>query len=435
MLVDFTVRNFRSIKDEQTLSMVVSPGRNDSKDNIIELEGEKFNLLPSAFIYGANASGKSNVLRALEAFCSFIVKSTDQKLGELIPIYEPFKLNKESLDSPSFFEIKFIMGGVRHRYSIEFNKSEIIREELFFYPEKREAKLFSREKGVEDNDYGKYWKGERKAIEKEVKDNELFLSKAANRRESQLGEVYLYFVNMFNFHTSMDSSRQPLFKTSIDLVRRECPLFKKKVLGFLNAADFHIEDIKIERDDKRGKRLRFHDSISDIEKEKIINDFSLKPMIGHAIYDGKTKTEEIVYLELEKEESGGTIKMYDFAAKVIGALEDGSTLIVDEFDSGLHSHLSEFVIELFNNPDTNPNNSQLIVVTHDTTTMDIEGMRRDQIWFTEKNRRGETELYSLNEFDKNQVRKGTPFTKWYLDGRLGGIPSINSDKFRFAGEE
>lgn len=435
MLVDFTVRNFRSIKDEQTLSMVVSPGRNDRKDNIIELEGEKFNLLPSAFIYGPNASGKSNVLKALEAFRTFIVNSTDQKVDEPIPIYEPFKLNRDSYNAPSLFEIEFILEGVRHRYSIEFNRSKIIREELLFYPDKREAKLFMRNKEAEYS-YGTHFKGEKKAIEREVKDNELFLSKAANRRDSILKHIYLYFKNNFILHATMASSGKNFFETTIIInAMKEDSKYKSKVLAFLNAADLNIDDIKLVRGLENEVEFSFSDKIPDMLKEQIIDSSSLKAMIGHPLYEGKVKTEESVYLELESEESGGTIKMYDFAAKVIMALDLGSTLVIDEFDSGLHTMLTIYVIELFNNPDTNPKGAQLIVATHDTNIMDIKRMRRDQIWFTEKNRRGETELYSLNEFDKNQVRKGTPFTKWYLDGRLGGIPSINSDKFRFAGEE
>lgn len=150
--------------------------------------------------------------------------------------------------------------------------------------------------------------------------------------------------------------------------------------------------------------------------------------IGHSVYSEEKETDEIAWLELATEESSGTIKMYGIAVQIIETLKYGHVLLIDEFNSGLHPHLNNFIVELFLDPDINKNGAQLIISTHDTCVLENENIRRDQIWFTDKDKYGVTELYSLDEFDKNEVRPNTNFAKWYLDGRFKAIPKLDAGK-------
>lgn len=422
MLIDFSVSNYRSIKDELTLSMMAIKSTVESNELVIELKKEKFKVLPLAVIYGPNASGKSNIIKAFKAFCSLIYSSDNKKIDEPIQHYKPFKLCNETIIQPTTYDCEFIIDDDRYRYKIEYNLIEILLEELYIYPEGREATLFKRSKNKKMI-FGTYFKGPKKSIENALLPNTLFLSRGANQSSSeQLKKVYRYFRDNIKIHTTMDSNTSPFYETT-EQIDENFP-FRKRVLQFLNSADLNIDGIKIQNTEDAILDIHLPESMPDILKKKIFNSLSKKPLIKHNVYNKIGEVIDKVYFDLENEESGGTIKMYDLASKILNALDSGQTLIIDEFDSGLHPLLNQYILNLFQDPNINTKKSQLIVATHDICIMDLQNIRRDQIWFVDKNKMGVTELFSLSEFNKSQIRKGGNFSKWYLDGRFNAIPSL-----------
>ncbi len=366
-----------------------------------------------------------------------IVTSTDLKVGEKIPVYKPFRLDRNTEGIPIRFEIEFIaLDDIRYRYSIEYTREEIIFEELASFRHKQEAILFQRKKGQKTK-FGTQLKGRKRNIEETVLPNQLFLSRAANSNHKQLKELYLYFMTAIQFHTRADSkdSPSPLFETTILLKRHnDEKSFKNQVINLLISSDVGISDLELEADPGVDKnKFKFPEKFPEELKNLILEDFGYRPITYHKRFHGD---EEIGNIPFDlKEESGGTIKMYDLSGKIVESLRDGSTLVVDELDSSLHPMMSAYIVKLFQDPRTNPNNAQLIAATHDVSLLDPELVGRDQIWFTEKNQFGATELVSLDEFDKNQVRSEVNFGKWYLDGRFGALPMINPNLFKIDMED
>ena len=432
MIVDFTVKNFRSIKEEQTLSLLASASAKDkeSEKTIYSPNEPNIRLLRSSLIYGANASGKTNLLGSLSAFTYFIITSSDLKVGDRIPIYDPYRLDRNSPGEPIRFELEFIADdNIRYRYSVECTQSEVIFEELLFYPNKQEALLFLRVKG-EPTKFGTQLKGKKRSINSILLENQLFLSKAANNNHEQLREIYYFLKNNIRFHTKANSSdRHPSSFTTTKLWRdnQDPQTFKDQLVSLLLSSDFGISDIVLEIDPNIESKVTFPAFVPDEEKKQILEDLKARPITYHKKYEGK---EEIGTVRFElAEESAGTINMYEIGGKLIQTLRKGWTLIVDELDSSLHTMLSAHIISLFEDPKINVNGAQLIAATHDVSLLDPELLNRDQIWFTEKDKFGATELYSLDDFDKNQVRNDTNFGKWYLDGRFGALPLITPRLF------
>lgn len=430
MIIDFTVENFKSIKEEQTFSMLASNSKDEHPDNMSQCEKEKnFTLLKTGVIFGANASGKSNLIMAVETFRNFVVDSTDLKLDQDIPYYEPYQLDENNRTSPTMFEIELIGNDkVRYKYKVLFDKEEIQSEYLVFYPNKQEARLFLRERGKAIK-FGAQFKGRKKSLESELLPNNLFLSKAANSNHEQLKAIYLYFKNNLRFHTGRESKRYiSLFSTS-RLRGKHSEDFKKKLINFLAAADIGIHSVELEINyDAPGERDTYTDRVAESVNRPADSESFYRPVFYHKIYDGSEETGMTTF-NLE-EESAGTFKMYELAGEIIEVLEGGYTIFVDELDNSMHPHISEYIFRLFNDSDTNPNNAQLIAATHDATLLNPEIFRRDQIWFTQKNSFGATEIFSLDEFNRNEVRKNTPFEKWYLDGRFGALPLIDKELFK-----
>ncbi len=430
MLIDFTVENFRSFKGEQTLSMLVANSMHDHVGNFVELENDAdLSLLKTSLIYGANASGKSNLILALETLRDFVTKSTELKVGDKIPYYIPHRPDPKCAAIPTKLEIEFVSNDkIRYKYTIVYNKEEILLEELVFYPNRQEARLFLREKDKRML-FGSYFKGKKYSLADEVLDNNLFLSKAANSNHKQLKEIYLYFLRSIKFHTSTDLRNILPKHTTRKLLGKDNLTYRTKVINFLKAADTGIQaiDIMTQKLDDIDGQLVLPDDMPEALKKKVIEEFTSLPVTFHKVFEGETET-GVCRFDLE-EESNGTIKMYELAGKIIDVLENGDTFVIDELDSSFHPFMSDYILQLFNNTETNPNNAQLIVTTHDVTIMDPLMFRRDQIWFAEKNRYGATELYSLDEFEKNEVRRDVPFGRWYLSGRFGALPLIDKSVF------
>ncbi len=333
----------------------------------------------------------------------------------------PFMLDPDYAEKPSTFSLDFILSGARYAYSFTATKVEFISESLLIWSNGRRTKLFERSDG--QFKFGRALKGENKAIEKLTRDNSLFLSAAAQNNHTQIQEIFAFITNIYtDIHVLADTHKINLITTVI--VNNGKSAFDAKTIKLLSLADTGICASRItDFGDQPNRR-------SMIEKiDSLFDEASPKKDLAAlkaASYPSKNKIElahkvgeaETIFLDLSME-SSGTIEMLTASPFIFDALEQGIPLILDEFGSRLHTRASELILELFNNKETNPKGAQLIVTTHDTNLLNAKRLRRDQVWFTEKDERGATHIYPLTDIE---THKGDNLEKGYLQGRYGAIP-------------
>jgi AAA15 family ATPase/GTPase len=415
MLIEFTVKNFRSIRDEQTFTMEAFGSKFLLENNVGEVAlagGKKMHVLKSAVIYGANASGKSNLIKALYNMCFMITESGSFKVGKGIACYEPFLLDKNSEGKPTRFKVTFIgKNNIKYVYEIAYNKEEIVEEKLDFYPNGKVSNLFKKGDLRFDIDeeevshsivFGSKLEDKRN-IKRQILTNQLFISKFGENAHKQLTEIYQYFSDII-VGDALD--KNDIKRLQEDVTEEINKPKNKHLLMRLNNL-IKISDTKI-------------DSVS----IKSIQD-KLRPFAQHAIYEGDTIVAEKSFNV--EEESIGTQVLFTLGFSILKVLDRGGVFIFDELDSSLHPQLSSFLVRLFHNTITNSKNAQIIFSTHEVLLLDKNTFRKDQIWFTEKDKTGATELFSANDFDG--VRDDMPFDKWYLAGKFGGTPHIAESKF------
>ncbi len=424
MLLEFTVNNFKSIKDTMKFSMLAT---SRDKGNTSEVRGYK--ILKSAILYGANASGKSNFLRAMAFMSRFvlnrykILQSTDK-----LP-HEPFKLCDETENSSSTFEIVFFINTIKYRYGFELDDESVYSEWLYADEKGKEAKLFFRDS--EEKEYvnpNKFKEGylffNKKEEKIKVSSNQLFIWKC-DQNDGDISKQILQWFNQFNMIDGMDHQGY----INYTMKKMETPLFKKEILKLVQTADIGIDDIDVEEEDlplEIIEQLPLPDGI----KSDMLSDGGLKSIsinTSHKKYNSDGEVVGNVEFELEKEESKGTRKFFAMTAPILDTLKNGKVLIIDELDASLHPILTQHLIELFHNEEINTKKAQLIFATHDTNLLNRDIFRRDQIWLTEKDKHGATDLYSLSEL-KN-IRKKEDFESQYIQGKYGAIPYIG--KFGF----
>jgi AAA15 family ATPase/GTPase len=411
MIVDFTIENFRSIKSEQVFSLYVENPKRHLADNVVFPADDKVGVLRSAAIYGANASGKSNFLRAFSALRYIACNSGDLKEGQKIRCYEPYLLSAETADAPVRFSLEFINHDKkRYRYSVSFNEYEILDESLEIYPSRSKAVLFKREPQNSWNDiyFGGLYKGKSRKVP--FFKNNSYLSKAGNSAGSSevMRSVYGYIWNNFMFNGAMEDIFGPLYEdpTVLDFASK-----------FLCNVDTGISEIEQKDSDPLPTGL-IPENFPKHLKERILARTKKDYLFTHKMDNGSNKQFK------RSDESLGTQKLFTMLPFLLEAFRNGAVLIIDEIDSSFHPHVAELIIKLFNDPETNINNAQLIFSTHSLSLMSSNEMRRDQIWFVEK-RNGRSELYSLGEYDKNILKSTSPFADWYDSGRFGALPSVN----------
>ena len=425
--------NFRSIKEEQTLNLFAEGLKEDFPENISYPGNEKIGVLKTAGIYGANASGKSTLLLACGHLQSLILNSGNYKLEESIDEYDPFFLDSSMQKTPTSFEIEFFLKKTRYIYKVSYTNDIIIYEELIAYLSSQPTSLFLRE----ERDDGIFFKPSTtklkgKRIKIPFKKNNLYLSIAANNGEGAkvLEEVYLFFKNDINIRSAGELEQ---FKSSNKKILSNNLIYKNIISIFLEVADTGIKEINVTERDIPEELFKGFDSIGDNEfADSFKEEYKYETTFKHQIFSDNKPVDTCFFNEFQ--ESTGTLKMYNLAILVLNALIKGEALFIDEIGSSMHSFMTEFIIKLFNDPSLNTNNAQLIFTTHDTCLMNENYMRRDQLWFTEKDIYGATRLFSLDEFNKDAVRKNSSFAKYYHDGRFGGIPNLDynklADKFR-----
>ena len=424
MLLQFSVNNYKSIKDTITFSMATT-----SKDEGNSFNIGKYELLKSAIIYGANASGKSNFLKAM-AFMGKIVLNKNKVIQSTDTLeHFPFKLNTDTQNSSSTFEIVCFINSIKYRYGFEIDDTTVYAEWLYADEKGKESKLFYRD--VEEDDYinpTKFKEGYKSFDKKESKinvpKNQLFIWKC-DQNDGEVSKSILGWFNRFNLIDGMEHDGYIGF--AMDQMENED--FKNEIVNLVKTADIGIEDIILERE-KVPSELFEEMSIPSDLKEKILEGGGLQRVLlntYHKQYDENDNEVGKIIFELDEEESKGTRKFFKMSAPILNTLREGKILIIDELDASLHPMLTRHLIKLFHNEKINTKNAQLIFATHDTNMLTPTMFRRDQIWLTEKDKFGATDIYSLAQL--KDVIKNENFEKQYIQGKYGAIPYLG--KFEF----
>ena len=426
MLIQFTTKNFKAFKEKATLSLIASNYDKGTRETDNVYEHAKFNLrlLKSAVVYGANASGKSKFFEALLFMRHLVVTSSrESQKGDNIDV-DPFRLDEESEQMPTEFEVIFTHDDVLYRYGFEANKERIVSEWLYYRPKTKEIELFYRD-GDDINTHDRnFSKGNMVIKEGLVRDNALLVSVAAQFNDATCIAVIDWFKSIKTISGLHESSYK-----GYTMNRTKDPIHKAQILNLLKAADLGIQDIQLQNleIDKLPK------GISDELKAKIITEINenKKELISdvlttHKKYNSLKKAYDTVHFSLDDDESSGTKKFFALTGPILDVLENGDILVVDELDSKLHPNLVGKIVSLFNSKELNQKNAQLIFNTHNTNLLKEDLFRRDQIWFTEKNKYGASKLYSLADFKSDSVRKSEPFEENYIRGKYGAIPFLSS---------
>jgi len=422
MLVNFRVENFKSFKDMTEFSMEATKLKNLRESNTFDVNN--VSLLKSAVVYGANASGKSSLLDALNKMRNLIEYSLDiGKTKKYIP--QPFSLNSETESKETFFECEFIIDEILYRYGFEIAIDSTITKE-WLYQKKlqakaRETRLFERE--LQIITLGTTFKEGKLLIDNDkTRDNALFLTVVAQFN----GKISQDILNWFAYCNILSSINSNEFE-NFSFNQLKDNAFKEKIINLIKKTDVGIYTIE-SKNLKLDELNLENNTLNSIPKEilsKIKEEGILKIETIHMQYDKDNLFKKFKSFDLEFE-SDGTQKLLALTAPIIDTLIEGRTLIIDELDNSLHTELVEAIIKLFNSKETNPNNAQLIFTTHDTNLLNQELFRRDQIWFTQKDIYGASELYSLVEYGKGKTRDDLALEKNYLSGKFGAVPHIES---------
>lgn len=421
MLVKFVVKNFRSLKDRIELDINKSTLKGHIGNYFDHQDGK---LLTTTVIYGANASGKSGFLRALQALEYLVLNSADFKLDKIIAPYEPFLLDEDSQSNPVSFEIEFISNDTRYSYFLSYSLKEIEIEELNVYNGNYKALLFNREKG-KDIKFGDSYRGGKKTIERMTLPNQLFLSKAVENNVEVLLDAYRFFDNKLKVYPILEGMAEEDLKRlyARRLAEDGNSSFSRKFNALICALDTGISQVSAE--EVNEEMFRFPATIPDEVKASFLDQYKYDIKTYHKVYkDDKQVGQKAFDVS---EESSGTKNLFAMGGLIIEALEQGHVLVVDELEKNLHPDITTFLIRLFHRPDVNRNNAQLIFATHDITQLSHDTFRRDQVWFVEKNEFGASRMFRCSEIEG--VRADTPLDKWYIAGRLGATPIIKDENF------
>lgn len=416
MLIEFSVANFRSLCERQTFSLSKAKGDELAASNTFKVQAaNEYELLRSAAIYGPNAGGKSNFLLALDTMKRIVLESaTTQQRGDKLPV-TPFRLSSTTRNSPSEFEVMFTVDQVRYQYGFAVTAERIHEEWLLAYPKGRPQRWFGRDwneaKQHYDWELGSNLMGEKQLWQKSTRDNALFLSTAVQLNSEQLQPIYDWFKTTLRLANV--GGWDPVFSASM-CERTE----KAQVMDFLRAADLNIEDILVEKEPFDVKALP--DDMPEHIKSAIAGEMKDKQVVDiktvHKGDDG-----EPVIFDFE-DESDGTQKLFSFAGSWIDSLAHGNVLFIDELHDNLHPRLVQFLVQLFHSNETNPKNAQLVFTTHETSILNQEVFRRDQVWFCEKDKQQATVVYPLTDFSPRKGRENLELA--YLSGRYGALPYV-----------
>lgn len=394
MLIQFSVENYLSIKDKVVLSLLAS--RDSEHPEHLILDGNK-NYLKSAVIYGANASGKSNVLNAFWFMVNYVLTSHNQQVHKTIE-RTPFKFDRETPARSSSFEVIFTANGIRYAYGFSVTEKAVEEEYLYYYPNGRQAIIFERKDTTDfrftvDID-------EQNTLKERTSANKLYLSVASNWSYAKVIPVLEWFASC-----RIITKNSVADAYGIEAEQLKDDDYRRVIVSMLRVADFGIQSLQM-RDSEPipSKRSGIFTGIDAV----------------HTVQDAEGNT--FSYTLNMAEESDGTNSYFKLIGIVKKVLDQGTLLVDDEMDAHLHPLLTKHLVSLFNSAEFNPNNAQLIFTSHNTNLLDLDVLRRDQIWFTEKDEQtAATDLFSLYDFS---IRKDAKVEKGYLIGRYGAIPFI-----------
>ena len=413
MILRFGVSNHLSIRDSQELSFVTSSLKDESAGLIDCSAAPNGSLLPAAVIYGPNASGKSNLINAIHTMCSMVLTSqTKGEPGGGVPRH-PFKLDPACSQMPSRFDIDVVVEGVRHHYGFKASSKAFESEWLYAFPKSQRRTLFERD--GDEFRFGRGLRGQNNDIAGLTRPNSLYLSAAAQNSHEQLSRIFGFFRSMLGVrgvavHSGMASgqlTKQGMDSRVIDFLKN----INTGVITYRRKETELPEEVRTANQEIFAVLKRVVGPRGDFEMD--LGDKHVTIELAHQGRDG-----EVVYLELDRE-SAGTRRLLILLGLAYKALDKGRPLYIDELDASLHTQASAAVLKLFCSPETNPKGAQLIATTHDTNLLESSVLRRDQVWFTEKDSEGATQLYPLIDI---RTRKGDNIERGYLQGRYGAVP-------------
>jgi AAA15 family ATPase/GTPase len=435
MILNISISNFRSFKDETSFSMIAESSKSKAQNVFIQplAEGNgNERLLKVALIYGANASGKSNFLRAIFDIRNFVCGKIKPKAGEPIPAYDSFCFAEETKDAPIDFLIEFAgKDQIKYKYELTFDRDRVIKESLEYFPKNSPKSLFKRfvPENTNSNTHIARLGAEMKNKEIEVLYNQTILSRFGDDTPNQIiTDVFIYLLNfeVINIHNSRVISA--LIKEVNTEVSKNIDL-NRRIDELLKFADTGLNGVRI--NEISEDKLSFPDTMPDSLKSQLISEYKYDVSFLHNHFENGLLVKSDKPHKIGQE-SKGTQTIYALGGKLFQILNSGGVIFVDELETSLHPYLSKLLVSMIQSERINPNNAQLIFTTHDTNLLDQTMFRKDQIWFTEKNEFGATELYSLQDF--SDVREDTPYAKWYMAGKFGGIPNIQSIESLFSEE-
>jgi AAA15 family ATPase/GTPase len=424
MLLNLYFENFRSFKDPINLSLVAEASKAKEQNVFVQrvnkgVQEEEERLLKSAVIYGANASGKSNLIRGVQDILAFVC---DFRIAadELITPYTPFLFDTTTNKAPVKFAVDFLgKENVKFKYEISFNLESVLTESLTWWPQGKPVVLLERvSEGTHEGLIHKIkFRSHQKNQELDVFRNQAALSKFGSQEADEIiSSVFIYF-NRIEIVTPLHLSNSRVARNDISEKLYSDGVLMKRMNELLRFADTGLKSVSVAKESSDRERVIL--DRKGLIRTKFIYDISG----AHTLFKDGVSLKEDASLSFA-EESNGVKTLYTFGGKILGTLQDGGIIFVDELETSLHPYLSKLLVLLFQNERINKKNAQLIFTTHDTNLLERNIFRRDQIWFAQKNEFGVTDLYSLQDFP--DVREDTPFDKWYLAGKFGGIPDIKS---------
>lgn len=416
MLIEFRVKNFRSLRDEQVLSLIASTDKTLLDTHALDT-GLKAtpHILKSAVVYGANASGKSNLIKALQYMRGVVMESAALQPGQTFDRLHPFKLDATSANLPTDFEVSFILEGVRYQYGFAMNAQRIVSERLLVYkafkPQRWFERHFNAESGKDVYEFGPSLKGAKNLWEGATRPNALFLAVAVQLNSDALRPVFDWFSNRLVIFNEQ-SPLSPQF--SMQMLKQEAR--RKAICEFLRAADISIADIEVATKQAMVHTINF--DLATGKRDETASEQSVDEVKFHHITEHGRAVFDLM------DESSGTRNLLFLTGPILDILGKGLTLVVDELDTSLHTLLVQALVRLFHRPDVNTGGAQVIFTTHDTSLLDAYGLfRRDQIWFVEKRLDQSSSLFPLLDFSP---RKNEALERGYLQGRYGALPFLRN---------
>lgn len=411
MLIEFRVRNFRSFKDEQVLSLVASTDKSLQEDNTTATGITAApRVVRSAVLYGPNAGGKSNLIKALSFVRKMVRLSAGFQAGQPIP-FSPFLLGEDHGTQPGAFEVTFLVEGIRYQYGFELTAQRITAEYLLVYKHPKPQTWFRRtldpQTGQDRFEFTDKLRGPKDTWREATKPNSLFLSTAVQLNSEQLRPAFGWFAETLIVHDLTPA----MFRSRTTAEMLKHPEGKRQICDFLNTADISIADIFVTERKVMLESTAQNALTGQLERKAVEHD------LQHIQFLHTTQSGTAV-LRLD-EESSGTQRLFLLTGPVLDILAKGQTLVVDELDTSLHPLLVRHLVRLFHSPRSNPKGAQLLFSTHDSSLLNQAVFRRDQIWFVEKGPEQLSKLYPLTEFSP---RKNEALEAGYLAGRYGALP-------------